>query len=282
MVLKTIKVRLCASLMASFVFGCFLHQTGLCAEPVNVKDGLLSVNLKDHSLLEVARDIEKQSGVWFRGDENLFQEKISVTFNALPIEEGLKRILTNLNYSLMFDAKNNVAGVLVMGEGKPAGVQASRAGVQPSRAATQSGARTRPAPAVRTGSSVSTPVPAANVRRPPRVLPQRPQSGTRPLSPRSVPGQSAPPQDALGSQENEPSADDPSASDGPLPPAFRGRESAPSPVGPVADKETPDVPRVIRNAPPPAGTSQGNAPSPGDSKPTATPTEDTTKGDTTP
>jgi len=29
-----------------------------------------------------------------------------VTFNDLPLEEGLKRILTNLNYSLMFDNKN--------------------------------------------------------------------------------------------------------------------------------------------------------------------------------
>jgi len=81
---------------------------------VSVKDGLLSVNLKDNSLLEVARDIEKQLGVWFRGDETLFQEKISVTFTDLPLEEGLKRILTNLNYSLMFDAKNKVAGVMVM------------------------------------------------------------------------------------------------------------------------------------------------------------------------
>jgi len=33
---------------------------------VSVKNELLSVNLKDTSLLEVARDIEKQSGVWFR------------------------------------------------------------------------------------------------------------------------------------------------------------------------------------------------------------------------
>ena len=101
---------------------------------------------RDHRLLEVARDIEKQSGVWFRGDETLFQEKISVTFNDLPLEEGLKRILANLNYSLMFDAKNKVAGVMVMGEGTPAGTQPARPGAQPPRVTTPPRTATRPAP----------------------------------------------------------------------------------------------------------------------------------------
>ena len=84
------------------------------ADLVAVKDGLLSVDLKDNSLLDVARDIEKQCGVWFRGDETLFQEKISLTFSDLTLEEGLKRILANLNYRLIFDAAKKVAGVMVM------------------------------------------------------------------------------------------------------------------------------------------------------------------------
>ncbi len=118
----------CIFLFLLSALSLFFFTWVLAADLVSVKNGLLSVNLKDNSLLEVARDIEKQSGVWFRGDETLFQEKISVTFDDLPIEEGLKRILTNLNYSLMFDPKNKVAGVMVMGEGKPAGTQPGRPG----------------------------------------------------------------------------------------------------------------------------------------------------------
>jgi hypothetical protein len=239
---KTIKTRFCASLVVSFVLGFFLCQNGLCADAVSVKDGLLSVNLKDNSLLEVARDIEKQSGVWFRGDETLFQEKISVTFNDLPIEEGLKRILTNLNYSLMFDARNKVAGVMVMGEGKPAGAQPGRPGAQPPRVATPPASTTRPAPTVRSRPTTATP-PAATVRRPPRTVPQPGQGGTGAQTPGSGPAQSPTPE-AFKDQESALSPGGAVPSDGPLPPAFR----------------------VIENAPPPGGTPQGTTVGTPDSK----------------
>jgi hypothetical protein len=252
------------------------------ADLVSVKDGALSVSLKDHSLLEVARDIEKQSGVWFRGDETLFQEKISVTFNDLPLEEGLKRILANLNYSLMFDAKNKVAGVMVMGEGTPAGTQPGRPGAPPPRVVTPPRASARPAPTVRSQPSTSTSA-AATVRRPPRALPQPAQGGTASQPPGSAAAQSALP-DAFKAQQNAPAPGGLAASDGPLPPAFRVIENAPPPGGPVSDKETPDAFKVIRNAPPPSGTPQGAAAGPGDSKSaTSAPSPgDTTKSDTTP
>jgi hypothetical protein len=283
MVLKTIKTGFCAGLVVSCIFGFFLCQNGLCAEAVSVKDGLLSVNLKDNSLLEVARDIEKQAGVWFRGDETLFQEKISVTFTDLPLEEGLKRILTNLNYSLMFDARNKVAGVMVMGEGKPAGAQPpGRPGAQPPRVATPPASTTRPAPTVRSRPSTATP-PAATVRRPPRTVPQPGEAGGSSQPSGSGAAQSALP-DAFKTQENATAPGGPVASDGPLPPAFRVIENAPPPGGPVSDKETPDAFKVIKNATPPGGTPQGTAAGPGASKPsTGTPSPgDSTKGDSTP
>jgi len=283
MVLKTIKTSFCAGLIVFCILGLSLYQNGLCADAVSVKNELLSVNLKDTSLLEVARDIEKQSGVWFRGDETLFQEKISVTFNDLPLEEGLKRILTNLNYSLMFDNKNKVAGVMVMGEGKPAGTQPARPGAQPPRVATPPGTTTRPAPTVRSRPSTSTP-PAARLRRPPRVVPQPAQSGAASQTPGSAPAQSALP-DAFKAQESATPPGGPAASDGPLPPAFRVIENAPPPGGPVkSEGETPAGFKVIQNAPPPGGTPQGTAAGPGGSTPaTNAPSPgDTTKGDSTP
>lgn len=244
------------------------------ADLVSVKDGLLSVDLKDTSLLEVARDIEKQSGVWFRGDETLFQEKISVTFHDLPLEEGLKRILANLNYSLMFDTANKIAGVMVMAEGKPAVTQPARPGVIPPRVTTPPRTPTRPAPTVRSRPSTSNPLPAT-LRRPPRVVPQPSGSGA---------AQSATPE-ALKVQENAPTPGGPVASDGPLPPAFRIIENAPPPGGPVkGEGETPAGFKVIQNAPPPGGTPQGSGVGPGGSTPaTSAPSPgDTTKSDSTP
>jgi len=262
MVLKTIKTGFCAGLVVSCILSFFLFQNGLCAEAVSVKGGLLSVNLKETSLLEVARDIEKQSGVWFRGDETLFQEKISVTFNDLPLEEGLKRILSNLNYSLMFDAKNEVAGVMVMGEAAPAAAQPGRPGATPPRVTTPPRTTTRPTPTMRATPSTSTP-PAAAVRRPPRSIPQPAPGASGSQAPGSSGAQSPLP-DAFKTQETAAPPGGPVASDGPLPPAFRVMENAPPPGGPVSDKEVPEAPKVIRNVPPPGGTPQGTSPGSGD------------------
>jgi hypothetical protein len=265
MVLNTIKTSFVAGLIVSCILGFSLYQNGLCAEAVSVKDGLVSVNLKDSSLLEVARDIEKQSGVWFRGDETLFQEKISVSFNDLPLEEGLKRILANLNYSLMFDAKNNVAGVMVMGEGTPAGAQPGRPGTTPSRVVTPPRPSTRPAPTVRPRPSTSTPR-ATTARRPPRVVLPPAQGGTASQSPGASAAPSALP-DAFKVQENDPAPGGPAASDGPLPPAFRETENAPPQGAPTPDKEMPAASKIIRNAQPPGGTTQAAGVGPGGSAP---------------
>jgi len=245
------------------------------ADLVSVKDGLLSVNLKDNSLLEVARDIEKQSGVWFRGDETLFQEKISVTFTDLPLEEGLKRILANLNYSLMFDARNKVAGVMVMGEGKPAGAQPGRPGAQPPRVATP------PASTVRSRPSTATPSPAATVRRPPRTVPQPGGGGGASQASGSGAAQSALP-DAFKTQESATAPGGPVASDGPLPPAFRVIENAPPPGAPISDKEAPAASKVIRNAQPPGGTTEGAGVSPGGSAPARNASGEGSKSETSP
>jgi hypothetical protein len=243
----------------------FPYTSSRAADLVSVKDGAISVNLKDNSLLEVARDIEKQSGVWFKGDETLFQEKISVTFTHLSLEEGLKRILTNLNYSLMFDDKNKVAGVMLVGEGTPAGSQQGRPGAQLQRGVTPSRTSPRPTPTVRSRPSTSS-QPAATVRRPPGgVSPQPSQGGPATLPSGTGAAQSALPE-AFRSRENVPALGNSAASDGPLPPAFRVIENAPPPGGPVSDKEIPEEFKVIRNAPPP-GTIPQTGTNPGGSTP---------------
>lgn len=281
MVLKTIKTSLWASLIACCILGFSLRQIGLCAEAVSVKNDLLSASVRDTSLLEVARDIQKQSGVWFRGDETLFQEKISVTFNDLPMEEGLKRILTNVNYSFIYDAKNKIAGVVVMGEGKPARTQPGRPGAQPPRVATPP-ATTRPAPAVRTRPSTSSP-PPATVRRLPRASPQTAPGAAATPAPGSSAVQSPLP-DAFRSQDNASTPGEPVVSDGPLPPAFRVIENAPPPGSPVPDKGTPDASRAVGSTPPPGGTPQATAAGAGDSKPGANAQSpgDATKGGSSP
>jgi len=249
--IKVLKVGFFAGLIAYSVFCFFVYPNAFCAEAVSVKDGLLSVNITDTSLLEVARAIEKRSGVWFRGDETLFQEKISVTFNDLPLEEGLKRILTNLSFSLMFDNEHKVKGVMVMGENKSTEPQPSGPGVPPPRVVTPPGAKTQTPPTARIRPPTA--LPPETVRRSPRAIPQPAQATVAPQPPSSGATQSATPE-ASTVQENAPSTGVRAPSDGPLPPIFRATENAPPPGGSVADKETPDPSKLITNAPPPGGT----------------------------
>lgn len=251
----------------------FSFTSALAADLVSVKDGSLSVDIKDSSLLEVARDIEKQSGVWFRGEETLFQERISLTFSDLSLEEGLKRILTNMNYSFMFDTNNKIAGVMVMGEGKPAGTQPGRPGATPPRVATPPGTQTRPTATVRSRSSTSPP-PAAAVRRPPRPAPQPAGSSAAQL----------PIPEAFKVPDNSPIPGGPLASEGPLPPAFRTIENAPPPGGPVTTKEAPQPSRVIKNAQPPTEADEKTAVSPEGSKQPTSPSSpgEASKSDSTP
>lgn len=86
----------------------------LSAQRVSIQDGRMSVDLREASLAGVARDIESQSGISFRGDESLLEETVSVVFQDLPLEQGIKRILAPLNYSLLFDSRGEVSTVVIV------------------------------------------------------------------------------------------------------------------------------------------------------------------------
>jgi len=75
-----------------------------------------NVILEDESLKNVFEKIQKEKGIWFKAPENLLGEKMSVRFNNLSIQEGLKRILRTMNYSFIFDRENNLIGVFIIGK----------------------------------------------------------------------------------------------------------------------------------------------------------------------
>ncbi|MCP4109532.1 MAG: hypothetical protein GY749_29095 [Desulfobacteraceae bacterium] len=80
------------------------------------KEQLLSVHFDKVPLKLIFEKIGKEKGVWFGGDEAIFEEKISVQFKELSLEEGLKRILAFMNYSLMFDQDGKLNGVVIVGK----------------------------------------------------------------------------------------------------------------------------------------------------------------------
>ena len=62
-----------------------------------------SARLRGIPLTVILEKLERERGIWFRGNTSLFDEAITVQFTDLPIEGGLNRILASMNYSLVSD-----------------------------------------------------------------------------------------------------------------------------------------------------------------------------------
>ena len=83
---------------------------------LTIKGETLSAKLKEIPLKDILEKLEREIGIWFKGDESVFAEMVSVQFKDLSLEDGLKRILAFKNYSLLFDRDIGVVGVIVVGK----------------------------------------------------------------------------------------------------------------------------------------------------------------------
>jgi hypothetical protein len=87
---------------------------------LDVDGDIVSADIQDVSLKRVIKQIEEETGIWFRLmiSENapVLSEDISIRFEEEPLEEGLDRILRPVNHSLVFDTQNNVIGVFLFGK----------------------------------------------------------------------------------------------------------------------------------------------------------------------
>ena len=77
------------------------------------KGETLSAQVEESPLKAVTEKIENETGVWFKAREPLLQERVSVVFDGLPFEDGLERILSKMNYSLVFDEDDEIVGVFL-------------------------------------------------------------------------------------------------------------------------------------------------------------------------
>jgi len=78
-----------------------------------IKDGRLSVEYNNVSVGEILDELKDQSNIWFEGDRSLLDERITVRFEDLPLDEGMKRILDFANYILMYHTSGTLSGVML-------------------------------------------------------------------------------------------------------------------------------------------------------------------------
>jgi len=83
---------------------------------LKLKGESLSAHLNGTPLKHVFEKLNREKGIWFKGDASLFEEKISVHFSDLSLQDGLKRILSSMNYSLVFGDNGRLDGVIIIGK----------------------------------------------------------------------------------------------------------------------------------------------------------------------
>lgn len=91
------------------------EENGADYSGVDIKDGRISVSAKDIPLELVCKDIETKSGVHFRIQDALLEDKLSIEFKVLPLLKGVKRLLAHVNYMLCFDHRNRLSEVFIVG-----------------------------------------------------------------------------------------------------------------------------------------------------------------------
>jgi type II secretory pathway component GspD/PulD (secretin) len=72
-----------------------------------------SAHVEESPLKAVTEKIESETGIWFKAGESVLQKRVSVVFDGLPFEDGLERILSKMNYSLVFGDDDEIVGVFL-------------------------------------------------------------------------------------------------------------------------------------------------------------------------
>ncbi len=109
------------SALAFFTILVFCVPPAYAGQVIEVKNGLLSVELKDANLGSVISGIGSKAGFLANVNPSVSARQISTSFKELSLESGIKRILTLIkcdNYFIDTDSGGNILALKVLKEGK--------------------------------------------------------------------------------------------------------------------------------------------------------------------
>ena len=105
------------TLLATFTLF-FLQVDVLIAGGRNIdlqfNDQTFSARIREAPLRDIIARFKREKGIWFKGSEFLLDEKVTAQFSDLSVDEGLGRIFSSMNYSLVFDQHDHVIGVILL------------------------------------------------------------------------------------------------------------------------------------------------------------------------
>ena len=88
---------------------------------LDFKGRTCSADVDQAPLREVLDRVKEERGIWYKAwstSQPAIDEEISVHFKELPIKEGLERLLSDVNHTLVFEG-TSLVGVMIFGKPAP-------------------------------------------------------------------------------------------------------------------------------------------------------------------
>ncbi len=85
---------------------------------LDFRNQTLSASIEEAPLRDILKRIKQKRGIWFKAwskGKPILDEKVSVRFRGLPVQEGMERIFSEFNHSLIFD-QDSIVGVMLFGK----------------------------------------------------------------------------------------------------------------------------------------------------------------------
>ena len=98
---------------------------------------IFSAHIRGVPLRLVLEKLEREKGIRFKGPGSLLDERVTVQFTALPLEDGMKRILASMNCSFVFGRDGKLQGVVIIGRAA-SGIPSGRFGTVTNRRSSSS------------------------------------------------------------------------------------------------------------------------------------------------
>lgn len=108
-------------ILSTFLFYLLMDGTAFSANIVHnsgivIENERMSANLKNIPLSEIYQIIKKKCNIQIKGGEEFQGKKITINFKGLTIDRGISRLLSGLNYSILYDSNGSLREIIIAGE----------------------------------------------------------------------------------------------------------------------------------------------------------------------
>jgi len=82
---------------------------------IQIYNNHISASLDSTPIGIILHRLWTQQGIWYDADESTLRANVSVVFDDLPIDKGIYRILSRMNFSIFYRNNGEIEGIVILG-----------------------------------------------------------------------------------------------------------------------------------------------------------------------